>query len=431
MSPTTTIAEAARRAGIVDGASGAARPLDQRLVWAAREKVRAVIVAAVDGEPLVATQRRLAALETVALGRGLAAIVKAVGARRGVVAVERRARELAAPLASAGLEVVQIPDVARCGDAADLAYDVLGRADGALVVDASAAIELARGKAVTDRAVTVAGHVLRPGVRNVPLGARIADVVAAAGGSTCGVAWVPLGDGPLSGRVLDRDDVVTKATRAIVVLPARADAVRRIAAPLADHVRRSLSACEPCAMCSDVCPPRLLGGRLRPHELVRALGRADAGLDEVTAAVDCTSCGLCDVACPSGLSPRRLVEATARAVLDRLTPEPRSRGAPHELRGDRRLSLPLVALRLGLGDRELDPPWDSSLLRSDEVALPFKQSLGVAARPTVAPGDRVERGALVADVPEGALGVPVHASIAGTVTEVAYGAVVIRADATA
>jgi Na+-translocating ferredoxin:NAD+ oxidoreductase RnfC subunit len=262
----------------------------------------------------------------------------------------------------------------------------------------------------------------------MPVGTRVADAVAAAGGATCGEAWVALGDGPLTGRPLDRDDVVTKATRALVVMPAAADAVRRLTTPLADHVRRSLSACEKCAMCSDACPPRLLGGRLRPHELVRALSRADAGLNEIVAAVDCTACGLCDVACPSGLSPRRLVEATARAVLDRLPPEPPPPpGAVHPLRGERRLSRPLVALRLGLGDRVLDPPWDTERVRPAEVALPLKQSLGVAARPVVEPGARVERGALVAAVPDGALGVPVHASIAGVVAEIAHGAVVVRA----
>jgi len=260
------------------------------------------------------------------------------------------------------------------------------------------------------------------------MGARVSDVVEAAGGATCGEPWVALGDGPLAGRPLDRDDVVTKATRAVVVVSARADLVRRLRTPLGDQVRRSLSACEGCAMCTDACPPRLLGGRLAPHELVRALSRADAGTGELLAALECSACGLCDVACPSGLSPRRLVEATARAVLDQgLAGAPLARGAVHEARAGRRLALSLVALRLGLGDRLLDPPWDSEPMRAREVALPFKQSLGVAAHPTVAPGDRVSRGALVADVPAGVLGVPVHASIDGVVVEVGGGAVVVRA----
>jgi len=429
------VAAVARRAGIVDGASGAPRPLDQRLVEAAALKVRAVIAAAVDGEPLVATERRLAGLEAEALARGLAAVARALGAGRALVAVEERASELrsalAAPARKAGVEVGRVPDVARCGDPAGLAHDLLGSAGAsALVVDASAVIELARalarGGGVVDRALTVAGEVLRPGVRRVALGTRVADLVAAAGGATCGEPWVALGDGPLAGRLLDRDDVVTKATRAVIVMPARADAVRRRRAPLEEQVRRSLSACEQCAMCSDACPPRLLGGRLAPHELVRAFAGAGGGTDEVLAAIDCTSCGLCDVACPSGLSPRRLVEATARALLDRgVGPSADDRGPVHDLRADRRLSLALVALRLGLGGRELDPPWDADRLHPAEVALPLKQSLGVAARPVVRAGDPVERGALVAEVPPGVLGVPLHASITGVVTEIAEGAIVI------
>jgi Na+-translocating ferredoxin:NAD+ oxidoreductase RnfC subunit len=170
--------------------------------------------------------------------------------------------------------------VARCGEPSDLALDAAGvrvapgadpLASGVLVVDAAAVIALGAGRPVTERTVTLAGAVARPGVGRVPVGTSIEALIAAAGGATCGPAWVALGDGPLAGRPLDRDEVVTKATRAIFVGGAGSDLVRRARLSLSDAVRRSLSACEGCAMCADACPPRLLGGRLRPDELMRAL----------------------------------------------------------------------------------------------------------------------------------------------------------------
>jgi len=394
---------------------------------AAAGRARTVIVDATDGDPAVASARRAVWAYADELRAGLAAVKEATGAARAVVAVERRAG------APPGLEVALVDDVARCGDPADLAHDVAGvrvapGADplsaGVLVLDAAAVIALGAGTPVVERTVTVAGAVARPGVGRVPIGVSIDELVAAAGGATCGPAWVALGDGPLAGRPMDRDDVVGKATRAVFVAAAGSDLVRRVRLPLGDAIRRSLAACERCAMCADVCPPRLLGGRLRPDELMRALTTPAIAREELAAAVECSSCGLCDVACPSGLSPRALVEAAARSFSGATPPDP---GPPHEMRGARRLSIALVARRLGLGDAPPELPWEHWSVVPSRVELPLKSSLGVAASPTVRPGQRVARGAPVAGVPDGHVGTAVHASIAGTVVEIARGALVIAA----
>ncbi len=47
------------------------------------------------------------------------------------------------------------------------------------------------------------------------------------------------------------------------------------------------------------------------------------------------------------------------------------------------------------------------------VTLPLRQHIGISAVPCVAPGERVTRGQLLADIPADALGAPVHASIDG------------------
>jgi Na+-translocating ferredoxin:NAD+ oxidoreductase RnfC subunit len=437
--PQPRAAVSARAAGIVDGATGAPRPLDQRIVLAAARKVRTVVASCVDGEPGVATRRRVAAARTDELVRGLAAVVAATGAERAVVAIERRAREIGRFVdASAPVKVVVVDDVARCDEPADLAYDV-ARArvpagddpidHGVLIIDATSLVDLdaAQGNPVTSRAVSIAGAVAHPAVRLFPIGTTVEDAVSAAGGATCGPAWIALGDGPMTGRPLDRDDVITKATRALFVVAAGSDLARRARTPLGDHVRRALSACERCSMCADVCPPRLLGGRLRPDELTRAMGRAGVGWLELAAAVECTACGLCDVACPSGLSPSSLVTSIARAIDDRSRADVARAGhRPHAMRDARRLSLDLVARRLGLGDRAPVPPWLPGVVAVDSVSIPFKQSLGVAARPCVRRGDRVRAGDPIARVPDDALGVTQHASIAGVVSEIDAGAITIR-----
>jgi Na+-translocating ferredoxin:NAD+ oxidoreductase RnfC subunit len=49
------------------------------------------------------------------------------------------------------------------------------------------------------------------------------------------------------------------------------------------------------------------------------------------------------------------------------------------------------------------------------VRIPLKQHAGLAAVAVVRPGQRVERGDLIGEIPEGGLGARVHASISGTV----------------
>ncbi|MCA9739149.1 MAG: electron transport complex subunit RsxC [Gemmatimonadetes bacterium] len=55
----------------------------------------------------------------------------------------------------------------------------------------------------------------------------------------------------------------------------------------------------------------------------------------------------------------------------------------------------------------------------EEVVLPVRQHAGRPARPLVQKGDRVERGDKVAEA-DGYVSVPIHASVAGTVTDVGW-----------
>jgi Na+-translocating ferredoxin:NAD+ oxidoreductase RnfC subunit len=405
----TEIAAAARAAGIVDGATGVARPLAERLAT----RAHAVIGSAVDGAPLVATARRVAVARAAELAKGLALAQQATGAKRAIVAVSARAPEVIAAMAKQCVEVTTIADLAAANDARELSRTVLGKDDGALVVDATSLVALAAGAPAVDAWVTIAGQVARPAVRRVAIGTTIADLVEATGGATCGPAWVALDGGPLAARPLDRDAVVTRATRAITILAGDSDLVRRARMPLGDLVRRALSACERCAMCSTHC-----AAGVAPHRLLHALHGAEVPGPAIAAALRCTGCGVCDTACPVGLSPRALVLAAGRALADRGVSREDAM-APD--RAHEPLALSVIARRLGVSDGD-EPPYDPVRVAPARVTIPCKHSLGVASTPRVKAGDRVQRGALIADLPADALGVPIHASIDGVVEEIdSYG----------
>lgn len=83
--------------------------------------------------------------------------------------------------------------------------------------------------------------------------------------------------------------------------------------------------------------------------------------------------------------------------------------------------------RLGLVPYNVSAPLVEVDYRPRKVTIPLKQHIGAPARPVVAAGQRVERGQLIGEIPDGAMGAAVHASISGVVREVSQN-IVIEAD---
>ena len=78
--------------------------------------------------------------------------------------------------------------------------------------------------------------------------------------------------------------------------------------------------------------------------------------------------------------------------------------------------------RLGLSAYDVPAPLkgtytDQKAKETVIVTIPVSQHIGVPAGPTVAAGDEVQCGQIIAKAQEG-LSVPVHASVSGTVTAV-------------
>ena len=82
--------------------------------------------------------------------------------------------------------------------------------------------------------------------------------------------------------------------------------------------------------------------------------------------------------------------------------------------------------QLGLSAYDVPAPLEETQFHSTSVTLPLSQGVGAPAQPVVKEGDRVERGALIAVIPEGKLGANLHASMSGTVAAVTEKEIVIR-----
>ena len=85
----------------------------------------------------------------------------------------------------------------------------------------------------------------------------------------------------------------------------------------------------------------------------------------------------------------------------------------------------LVA-RLGLSEYDVPAPLEDKLMTTDSVRIALKMGVGAPSVPKVAVGDKVRKNQLIADIAEKKLGVKMHASISGTVTQITGDYIEIR-----
>ncbi len=428
-----TLADRVREAGVV-GAGGAGFPTHVKL--AARADT--FIANGAECEPVLVTDQWVTIAHAEAILEGLRLAADAVGARRRVLAVKRHYHPVISrvlPLLKDGpeVELFLLDDFYPAGDEHVLVHEVTRRVVpeggiplevGVVVQNVATLLNVRRaldGLPVITRPITVAGEVARPGVYEAPIGTSAAEVIAAAGGALRADVAVIEG-GPMMGWLLpDLDHPVTKTTSGYLVLPLDHPVVTSRKISTATHLRRATAACCQCRTCTDMCPRALLGHRIRPHLAMRAaLAGWEVPPDVLAMGYLCSQCGVCEVyACTMGLSPRHILGEYRGRVGAARTPNPyRNRPeAALEAQAWARAPKPRVALRLNLTDYV--PPHEGAIVPVPdpwEVRLLLKQHVGAPSVACVRKGDRVVRGQLVADIPAGALGARLHASIGGVVS---------------
>lgn len=403
--------------------------------------VDTLIVNAAECEPLIHKDQELLAHRPDEFFAGLAAAMKRVSARRGIIGIKKKHGDLIAGLAGrcpAEVSVQPLDDVYPAGDEFVLVYEVTGRIIGpgglpkdvgAVVLNVETLVNIGLDRPVTRKFLTVAGLVARPRTLEVPVGTPFADVIAAAGGAVLPDFGVLVG-GVMMGRLAgDLSEPVTKTTAGLVVLPGDHGLIRRYARRPEAVRRIARAACDQCSFCTELCPRYLLNHPVEPHRVMRSFG---LGLPDDGAALYaeyCSGCRLCSLAaCPEDLDPAEICamvkKTAARSAPARsVTPPPR----PHPLRFGRLLPMSRLVRKLGLANLLDQAPLRDVRVSPRCVRIPLRQHAGVAAEPTARVGQRVKEGDCLGEIPKGKLGAPVHASIDGRVLSVAD-AVVIEAE---
>ncbi|MEB0773948.1 cobalamin reductase PduS [Citrobacter portucalensis] len=426
-----TIHERVRAAGVV-GAGGAGFPTHVKL----QAQVDTFLVNAAECEPMLKVDQQLMAVQAERLIRGVQYAMTATGASAGIIALKEKyqgAINALTPLLPAGIRLHILPDVYPAGDEVLTIWMATGRrvppaalpvSVGVVVNNVQTVLNIARAVEqqypVTRRTLTVNGAVASPITLTVPIGMSLRDVLALAGGATVDDPGFINGGPMMGGLITSLDTPVSKTTGGLLVLPKSHALIQRRMQDERTVLSVAKTVCEQCRLCTDLCPRHLIGHELSPHLLVRAVNYQQAATPQLLlTALTCSECNVCEsVACPVGISPmriNRMLKRELRALNHRyegpLNPE-------DEMAKYRLIPVKRLITKLGLSDWYHDAPLAETDYSTDKTTLLLRQHIGASAIPCVEQGEHVVRGQCVADVPSGALGAPVHASIDGIVSEI-------------
>ena len=305
-----------RENGIV-GAGGAGFPSYAKL----KNGVDTVILNCAECEPLLRLHRQLMEKRAYEILSALDIIAKTIGAKNviiGLKAAYKKAIEaIEANIAPFNnIHICKLREVYPAGDEVVLIYEATGRVVQPGCLPASVGVvvfnvetvyntyKALNGEPVTHKYVTVAGEVKIPRTYYAPIGITLGELIDMAGGETTENAAYILG-GPMMGGLCRREDVVTKTTNAVIVLPSDHYVVMRKTAKPSIDLKRAMAACCQCRYCTDMCPRNLLGHPIEPHELMRVASNHDShNTKPYLNTFFCSGCGLCEMySCFQGLSP--------------------------------------------------------------------------------------------------------------------------------
>lgn len=294
-----------RENGIV-GAGGAGFPSYAKL----NEKADTIILNCAECEPLLKLHRQVLEKYAFEIMTALTAVKEATQAERVIIAVKPAYKgAVDAVKANLGsfkdITIGYLPEVYPAGDEVITIYETTGRvvAPGAIPISVGCIVynvetmlnlyfAMTADKPVTSKYITIAGEVKKPVTLKVPLGMTVNELVELAGGVTVNDP-VYISGGPMTGRICNGYDVITKTSNAILVMPKDHYIVLKRSQSTKVNVKRAMASCCQCQMCTDLCPRHLLGHPITPHMFMRSVSSGTA--QDIKPLLDTMFCSACGV----------------------------------------------------------------------------------------------------------------------------------------
>ena len=422
-----------QNAGVV-GAGGAGFPSYAKL----NEAADTIILNCAECEPLLKLHRQVMQHYAREIMTALTVVAEAVGAKQVIIAIKPSYKK-AVEAVKAQLEdfnmisIGYLPEVYPAGDEVVTIYETTGRVvpPGKLPISVGVTVynvetmlnayyALTEGKGVTHKYIPVTGEVKEPVTLYVPLGIPVGEVIKLAGGTTI-EEYTLINGGPMTGNIVTEYDVITKTSNAILVMPNDQYIVMKRKSDPKISLKRAMSACCQCRMCTDLCPRNLLGHPIEPNKFMRsASSSVTSDVEPYLGTYFCCACGLCEMySCFQNLSPKSLMAVVKDELRKGGIPVPAAPEAPvKEERSGRYVLKSRLTARLGLTKYNFPALLDEREYAPKSVKLLLSQHIGAPSIPAVKKGDTVKCGDVIASPQAGALGVAIHSSIDGKVKEI-------------
>ena len=434
-----------RDAGII-GAGGAGFPTHVKL----NAEAEYILLNGAECEPLLRVDQQIMAMYPEEIIRGFEMAGRQVNAKKAIIGIKGKHGDviqiLEDTIARLGMgnyvSVGILPDIYPAGDEQVLVYELTGRTVpetgipimcGCVVLNAETAMNVylaSQGQPVTETWVTLAGDIPERKTFKVPVGTPVMDVLKQSGIEDF-TQYEIIDGGPMMGPLLeDRNGSVVKKNKGYVILKKNHPLIRKKSCTLDQARKVNRATCEQCRMCTDLCPRFLIGHDMEPHKTMRI---TNYGLDDVqgkTMAQLCCQCNLCEYfSCPANLHPRlNNLRLRNEMMAEKIKYQP-----DKEKQYKARISRPFrlvpskrLIARLGLKAFDKPAPVTTQGVAPAEVKIPLSQHVGAPCTPIVSVGETVSVGQMIGQIPEKALGAPIHASISGQVTEVTDKYIAIR-----
>ena len=439
----SSLSEKLRESGVV-GAGGAGFPTHVK----ADSQVELVLANGAECEPLIHKDYEIMKRYPAEILSGLIHMMESTGATRGKFGIKKKnqsaldAIEKVLGSSPADVDTVLLGDFYPSGDEYELVHIATGRLipPGGIPLEVGCVVNnvetlynvhlAAQDIPVTRKLVSVTGEVGQPQSFWVPIGTSFRDVLSLAGGTAVPDFGIFVSGLMMGSLTFDIDDVVTKTTAGLIVLPRKHPLVVRKSQPLESMNRIGKSACDQCSYCTELCPRYLLGYEVMPHKVMRSLGFTLTGASNWNQwAQLCCACGLCTLyACPEDLFPKEACDQGKQNLKEQgIKFVQKQELRVHPMKEHRRVPLSQLRRRLKIEDYERETPYKEADFAVSSVRILLSQHVGKPATAAVREGESVHVGDVVGKVDPSEMGVNIHASIKGTVREVTEEFVVIEA----
>ncbi len=426
------LAEKIFDAGVV-GAGGAGFPTHVK----AKSKVEYMIANGAECEPLIHKDYEIMLHHAKEIVEGMELMMRQTEAKKGVFGIKSKnalaIEAIEKSYSNGKIRTLQLGDFYPTGDEYALVYEATGKLIpphgipldiGAVVNNVETLYNISRAARdipVTDKFVCVTGEVKNPSTFFAPIGISYGELIEHCGGTTVEDYGIFVGGLLMGTLTFDLDEVVTKTTTGLIILPKNHYMIQRMNRSVNDMNRIGKSACDQCSYCTEFCPRYLLGYDVQPHKVMRSLEFTKSGNALWNQYADlCSSCGLCSLySCPEDLYPREACNQSKEELKkEGIKYEQVKPLKVHPIRDGRKVPLKQLMKKLNVTKYNVATPFREEQMNPERVKIPLKQHIGAPAEAVVKAGQQVSKGALIGKVSHGNLGANVHASIGGEIKEV-------------